>query len=435
MKQVIIGLLLAVCLWLLPGVAAANGSNEIQNLIEETPAGGELILEKKTYKGNVLITKPMTVKGKNGTKVHGDGTGNVIEIESPDVTLENLEIRYSGRSRDTSEEFAGVRVLDENITLKNLDIAETYHGIYINQSKHIVIKNNTIVGLDTPSLGDMGSGIHIVRSGDNHIEGNSIKQSRDGIYVEYSDNNEIINNTVKETRYGLHYMYSNFNRFEANKFIQNTGGAAIMHSDNIELRNNSFSYNHGSRAFGLIIQGSREIDVIDNKFYLNQRGLYLEQSTSNMIEGNTFFKNKIGIEVWSSSTSHFFIKNSFHENSSDVIAVGGESNNQFFKNGVGNYWNTPMLDLDQDGTGDREMTSTSAISQLIEENELVYLFLESPAMTVYEQLNNLLSGQQTMALDKYPLMKENPSANEAWMFGGAGILAAGIYMWKRRRRM
>lgn len=387
--------------------ALAAEEESLQQLIDETPANGELKLEGKIYKGNIVITKPITIIGQKGTEIHGEGNNNVITLDASNTTIDSVTIKYGGVSRDTEEEFSGVRVMGENNTLTNLKISDVYHGIYLTRSSQTTIKHSHITGQGDGKLGDQGNGIHIARSsGDNMIEENEISHSRDGIFVEYSNNNEINKNTVSHTRYGLHYMYSNNNQFSDNHFNNNLGGAAIMHSDHILLENNEFSYNQGSRSFGLLIQASRDIHVLNNEFHLNQRGLYLEQSTSNRIEGNDIFHNQIGVEIWASSTAHVFTENVFNKNNSDVVAIGGYMGNHWFENGVGNYWNKPMLDLDQDGVGDSTYQYTSSLANLLEDNELAYLFLNSPAITVYEKMNAMLSNNQIMAEDEYPLMQD-----------------------------
>ncbi|HEY4601982.1 MAG TPA: nitrous oxide reductase family maturation protein NosD [Cerasibacillus sp.] len=432
MKRAIIGAILTVliCIGIHPVSAQAN---ELQKHIKHTPKNGVLELDAKIYKGNVVIDKPLTIIGKKGTKIYGDKSGNVIEIRSDDVTLDQLEIKYSGLSRSSKEEYSGVRVMGNSATLTNLSISDSYHGIYLNRTENNVIKNNTIVGFGAEVLGDQGYGIYINRAGNNELESNYIEKTRDGIYVEYANNNEIRNNTATKTRYGLHYMYSNYNTFEGNHFNQNVGGAAIMHSDHITLKNNTFSYNQGSRAFGLIIQTSRDIHVLKNEFHLNQRGLYVEQSTSNLIEQNEFYNNQVGVEVWASATAHVFTKNTFHSNHTNVLAVGGESNNEWFKNGVGNYWDTPMLDLDNDGISDMGLEQTSTLSQLVEANELAYLFLDSPAITIFEKANELLSNEEVMAFDQHPLMPENRLKSSAiiWIIVAGSMMGLFVYFNKR----
>ncbi|QBQ06471.1 nitrous oxide reductase family maturation protein NosD [Sporosarcina pasteurii] len=432
MKKRLLMLTLVICSFLFASVASAKEEALLQQLIEEVPTGGTLELEGKPYTGNIVISKPITVIGKEGTSIEGDGTGNVIEIRSDGVTLDTLAISGSGMSRSSQEEHSGVRVMANDAILTNLTITNSFHGIFLNKSKNTRMSNITVVGHGADQLGTQGNGIHIMRSSENYIDNSYLEKTRDGIYVEYSHNNFIDNNTMTDTRYGLHYMYSNYNSFKENDFIKNVGGAAIMHSDHIHLENNKFSFNQGSRSFGLLIQTSRDIHVLNNEFHLNQRGLYLEQSTSNRIEGNDFFQNEIGIELWTSSTSHVFIKNQFNNNKVHALTVGGESNNDWFENGVGNYWNMPLLDLNQNGIGDDPLEYSSSLSELVEENELAYLFLSSPAITIYEKANDLLTHQKVMAFDKYPIMSERKPINMTGVGVGIILVSAVVYVYRRR---
>jgi nitrous oxidase accessory protein len=418
---------------LFPSAALAE-TNELQELIDQTPENEELILEDKTYHGNVIIDKPMTVTGTENTVIEGDSTDNVIEVASDDVNLDTLKVRKSGSGRDAEEEYSGIRVMGNRAVIHNVHLSEVYHGIYLNSTEDVTITDSMIYGQRGERVADQGNGIHVVRSGTNMIENNYIEGTRDGIFVEYSNHNEINNNTATETRYGLHYMYSNNNHFKDNHFVGNTGGAAIMHSDNIMLENNSFSFNQGSRSFGLIIQSSREIEVINNEFHLNQRGLYLEQSTNNRVEKNEFFHNQIGVEIWTSATAHIFVKNKFNNNNSNLITVGGVSNNEWHENGAGNYWNSPMLDLDQDGVGDSPIEYTSSLGELIERNELTYLFLSSPAITIYEKMNELFSNQEVMAVDEYPLMMDENRSVSITLIGAVFLITVlPVFIAKRRK--
>lgn len=433
MKQ-FIGLFIGISfLLLLPPSTFAE--IPLQQLIDETPENGVLELKAKKYEGNITITKPITIKGKKGTIIRGDGTYNVITLESSNSILENLMIENSGMSRSSQEEYSGVRVMGDHNTLRNLTLSDIFHGIYLNKSKHTTIQNVHITGHGADKLGNQGNGIHIMRSGNNVIENSFITKTRDGVYVEYSHYNKINNNTMTNTRYGLHYMYSNNNEFHDNHFVRNVGGAAIMHSDLILLEHNQFSFNQGSRAFGLLIQTSRDIHVLNNEFHLNQRGLYLEQSTNNLIESNEFFHNQIGVELWTSATAHVFIKNIFNKNLNDVITVGGLSVNEWHRAGIGNYWNKPMLDLNQDGVGDEPFEYTSSLNDLIENNELAYLFLNSPAITIYEKMNTLLSKQKVMAEDLHPLMSERRTSPNLMILAIIAVPLGGALFFYRRRKI
>ncbi|MEN1966769.1 nitrous oxide reductase family maturation protein NosD [Lentibacillus sp. N15] len=406
----------------------------LQQLIDETPANGVLKLEGKTYEGNVIIDKPITITGQKGTHIKGDKTKTVIEIDSDSVTLDMMHVSGSGMDQSSHEEYSGIRVIGKHAVLKNISITDVFHGIFLSRADGTTIDHARIVGQNSASLAKQGNGIHIVRANDNVIKNSFIEKTRDGIYVEYSNGNKITNNHVTKTRYGLHYMYSDDNEFHDNDFVGNVGGAAIMQSDSLLLENNNFSFNQGSRSFGLIVQTSREVHVLNNKFYQNQRGLYLEQSTSNTMEGNEFFHNQIGIELWTSSTSQVFFDNIFSKNNTNAVTIGGESFNEWFKNGKGNYWDEPMLDLDRDGFGDEPYEYRSTIGELLQENELAYLFLSSPAIHIYERANSLLGNQEVMTLDKYPRMANgNMHYTPIWS-AILIITAVSVFVYVRKRR-
>src|SRR5690625_7332172 len=104
--------------------------------------------------------------------------------------------------------------------------------------------------------------------------------------------------------------------------------------------------------------------------------------------------------------------------------------------GKGNYWNEPMIDLDEDGTGDFAFEYTSSLGELIERSALAYLFLESPAINIYEKTNEILGNQSVMALDEYPMI-ESEKNMFYFIVIGIGIMIFGLIYWyinHRKRR-
>lgn len=417
-------------------VAAAQGlarglaqASELQRLVDSAVPGSTLQLEGRIYHGNTIINKPIQIVGQAGTVLQGDHTSNVVRITAPHVSLNTLTIRGSGKDRSSSEEQAGVRVMADAPILKNLTLEDNFHGIHLNaKANNALIEGCNITGLKVASRGAQGNGITIIRGNHQKLLNNTITGTRDGIYFEYSSHDEIRGNRITHVRYGLHYMYSNDNVFSGNSFSGNMGGAAIMHSERLTLQDNEFSFNQGARSFGLILQGSRNIRVLNNSFHLNQRGLYIEQTVASRIEGNTFFRNGVGIELWSNSNSQVLIRNTFNRNNADAVLVGGESNNQWFENGVGNYWNQPALDLDQNGIADTPIKYQSALGRLIEQNELAYLFISSPAMRIYEKTNQLFTHDLVVITDQYPLLHQEKRSLlgpvlAALALGGGAVIA------------
>src|SRR5690625_451721 len=103
--------------------------------------------------------------------------------------------------------------------------------------------------------------------------------------------------------------------------------------------------------------------------------------------------------------------------------------------GNGNYWDEAMIDLDNDGIGDIPFEYTSSLGDLIEKSdELAYLFLDSPAVKVYEKTNDILGNQDVMALDDYPLLVERDNNYSLIIASAVAVILAGAaYNFKKRR--
>ncbi|MFL6559537.1 MAG: NosD domain-containing protein, partial [Bacillus sp. (in: firmicutes)] len=165
-----------------------------------------------------------------------------------------------------------------------------------------------------------------------------------------------------------------------------------------------------------------------NTFYMNQRGMYIDQATRNEFRHNKIVQNQIGIELWASSNEQVFTLNQITENTIPAVTLGGNSeNNSWSKEGKGNDWGStfPITDLDQDSIGDFPITYRSSLYQLIEDQELSYLFLKSPALRIYEKMNAALTKEAVMFKDPHPLTTAK-GVHAKVIFLVAGLLAAGI---------
>lgn len=399
-------------LWLLfllsamtfPDKGAAAGN--LQAVIDSAKDGAIIQLESTVYNGNIVIDRPITLIGKKGTIIEGDGKGNVISVRASGVTLSDLKVSKSGMDRNSAEEYAAIKVYTDGNTIRNIGIDHSFHGVYLSKAHDNTIENVKIKGLGNGEIAAQGNGLHVYYSNGNLLKNNQIEGTRDGMFFDYANDNKALNNKITKTRYGLHYMYSDRNEFKNNIFTFNTGGAAIMHSNQLKLENNQFIFNYGHRSFGLLVLSANDNNIENNTFYMNQRGLYIDQSTNNLIRSNHLSQNQIGIELWASSNEQIFTENTIEENTIPAVTLGGTGRNDWSFEGIGNDWGRsfPLLDLDQDGVGDSTAVYKSSLYELIEDQELVYLFLKSPAIKVYEKLNRLLDHDKTMFEDQYPLV-------------------------------
>lgn len=412
-------------------------SENLQSVIDSADEGAVIHLENKTYEGNIVIDKPIEIIGDKKTVIKGDYSGNVISIRSPYVKIRNLTVMNSSLDRNSSEEYAAIKVYTDHNLIDSVTIKHFFHGIYLSQSHHNTVQNSTITGLGKGQIANQGNGLHVYYSNDNTLNNNVIKGTRDGMFFDYANRNQMNNNRISETRYGLHYMYSDDNFFKGNTFTFNTGGAAIMHSRGIKLENNQFVFNYGHKSFGLLLLSAIDTEIEENTFFLNQRGIYIDQSTNSLIKKNDIVKNQIGVELWASSNEQIFTLNTIEENTLPAVTLGGQGRNEWSANGKGNDWGKsfPVLDLNQDGIGDQPIIYQSSLYELIEDQELTYLFLKSPAVAVYEKMNQFFHNDKTMFEDQYPLVKnENSSIHSIW-YVFAGIIILAVILLKGRHQL
>lgn len=389
-------------------------AENLQGVIDSLKEGAVLKLENKTYQGNIIINKRITIIGSEKTVIKGDGTGNVISIKAPHVKLTKLTVTNSSMNRNSAEEYAAIKVYTNNNVIDHITIRHSFHGIYLSQAHGNTIRYNHISGQGQGQIASQGNGIHVYYANKNLLEHNTIEGTRDGMFFDYSNSNTSLDNQISRTRYGLHYMYSDENIFKRNVFTMNTGGAAIMNSNHLKLEKNQFVVNYGNQSFGLLLLQANDNYITKNTFYMNQRGLYIDQATRNTITNNHITQNQIGVELWASSSEQLFTLNQISENTIPVVTLGGSGEkNRWSKNGKGNDWGSafPLTDLNQDGIGDFPVTYHSSLHQLIEEQELTSLFLKSPAIPIFEKITGSLNRDEVMFTDSHPLAakKDNHS--------------------------
>jgi nitrous oxide reductase family maturation protein NosD len=410
-----------------------SAAENLQAMIDSLEEGAVLKLEDKTYEGNIVINKPVTIIGSAKTVIKGDGTGNVISIKAPNVNIKKLTVTNSSMNRNSAEEYAGIKIHSNGNMVEHVNITDSFHGIYLSQAHDNKITNVTIKGMGKGEIAAQGNGIHVYYSNNNLLTRNTIVGTRDGMFFDYGNKNESYQNNITDTRYGLHYMYSDENIFKNNTFTMNTGGAAVMNSNRLLLEDNHFIVNYGNQSFGLLLLQANDNLIKNNTFYMNQRGIYIDQATRNTIQGNKISQNQIGIELWASSNEQIFTENLITENTIPAVTIGGSGENNFWSHDdKGNDWGAsfPLTDLNQNGIGDFPITYRSSLYQLIEDQELSYLFLKSPALGIYEKMNAALVDEKVMFNDPHPLAAEK--SNNHFIFVVVIGLAAVLILLKGR---
>jgi nitrous oxidase accessory protein len=394
-----------VALWSLafstPILRAATNHASLQERIQSAAPGEIIVVQPGVYQGNLIIDRPVSLRGLDQPLIQGDRTGHVIQITAPGVVIEGFRIQGSGVN--LSADHAGIHITADQAVVRDNRITRSLHGIYVRAASQVRIEKNVIRGMDPadPALeGDdlsafgagelcasslaqdrRGNGIHFWNSNENSISGNEISATRDGIYFSFTNQTRVENNTIFNARYGLHYMYSHQNLFANNRFFENAAGAALMYSKEIVLRHNQFLRHRGQRAYGILFQSVDRTILQNNLVQGNSTGIFLQNSYGNSARLNRFIQNYVGIRINSSSMDNLFTGNSIENNIHNLDLAGRSLGNQWHENGAGNFWkNAATLDLDHDGVSEMAHTEVDLLGPLRQEFPYVAFLSGSPGL-------------------------------------------------------
>ncbi len=346
----------------------------IKNAIKKANAYDMVLVKKGTYKEfNIIIDKPLTIKGENFPTVDGEDQGEIIRIMSDSVTIDGLFIINVGTSY--TSDHAAIRVVrSEYFLIQNVVLEKLFFGIYIEKSKNGRIYNNKVIG-DAQDEYNSGNGIQLWYSKNVVVSHNIVQKVRDGIYLEFSDSITINENvSTNNLRYGLHFMFSNDDVYSNNTFENNGAGVAVMFSKRIKMFNNIFKKNWGTAAFGLLLKEINDAEITNNVFEENTVGINIEGSNRVVYSGNNFIRNGYAIKVLGACYENVFEKNNFLYNSFDVSYHSKINNNVFQYN----YWSSYTgYDLDKDGIGDVPYRPVKLFSYIVNKTPETIILMRS----------------------------------------------------------
>jgi nitrous oxidase accessory protein len=333
------------------------------------------------HAGPFVVAHAVALRGLDRPVLDGRGQGTVVTFEVPGGALTGFTVRNSGRRNDRED--AGV-LARGTATVEDNHFEDVLFGVDIEAGPHSVIRGNVITGRDLP-LARKGDGIRLWESEGSRVEENLVHDTRD-ILIWYSDNTTVRGNRVSGGRYGLHFMYASGSRVQDNRFEDNAVGAYGMYSADLAYERNLFLANHGPSGYGIALKDSDDITVRDNVIAANRTGMYFDNSPGkpgarNVIAGNTFAYNDIGLAFMPSVKGNIFATNNFVENSQQVaVLAGGRFNgNDWTPGGQGNFWsNYAGYDADRDGVGDLPYQEVSLFYNLLTRRPELRLFVLSP---------------------------------------------------------
>ncbi|WP_299210185.1 nitrous oxide reductase family maturation protein NosD [uncultured Dokdonia sp.] len=357
-------------------IEVCNGCpvSSLKAAIKMAQAGDTILVKRGTYKEyNIVVDKPLTIKGENFPVIDGEDQGEIIRIVSDHVTIDGLFIVNVGTSY--TSDHAAIRVVrSEHFLIQHVVLEKLFFGIYIEKSNHGKIYHNTIIG-DAQDEYNSGNGIQLWYSKHVVVEKNNVQKVRDGIYLEFSDNITINENTsTNNLRYGLHFMFSNDDLYTNNTFENNGAGVAVMFSKRIKMLNNTFKKNWGTAAFGLLLKEINDAEIKGNVFEENTVAINIEGSNRVVYSGNDFISNGYAIKVLGACYTNTFEKNNFLYNSFDV-SYHSKINDTIFQH---NYWSSYTgYDLDKDGVGDVPYRPVKLFSYIVNKTPETIILMRS----------------------------------------------------------
>jgi nitrous oxidase accessory protein len=404
----------------------------LQARVDRAVPGSVLIVPAGTYRGDLLIDRPITLRAEGDVTLLGSGQGSVVRVRAGQVTIEGFTID-GRRGGDLGRDSSGIHVTGPDATVRRCRIRNSLFGIYLRESSGTVVEGTEILGIPGLDPGEKGSGIHLWNSHGFRLERNVIRDARDGFYVQSSTGGVIRGNRVTDIRYGLHYMFSDDNLFEDNVFENGAAGAALMYSKRIVFRRNQFIRNRGFASVGLLLKVCDEILAEDNLLADNARGLFVEGSERNTFRRNVIAGSDVAVVLYDSVSRQRFESNSFVSNRTPLLLVGTRTDTVF----TGNYYSSNLEpDLDGDGASDRAFTLGSVFDHFRGNVIAADLLVDTPAAEALALAESTFPVLRRVSVaDEHPLahaprLPGVPSADRARGPGSAaGIaLSAGLVL-------
>ncbi len=377
--------------------------SSIKQAIEIAAAHDTLLIKKGTYKEfNILIDKPLTLLGENYPVIDGEDKGEIIRIESDNVTVDGLFIINVGTSY--TADHAAIRVVkSEHFVIQNVVLEKLFFGIYLEKSNNGKVYHNKIIG-DAVNEYNSGNGIQLWYSHNVVVDRNIVQGTRDGIYLEFSDNVAIKDNiSSNNLRYGLHFMFSNDDVYTDNVFENNGAGVAVMFSKRITMHNNIFRKNWGTASYGMLLKEIYDAEITGNTFEENTIGINIEGSNRIKYRNNEFANNGWAIKVRGACYANTFENNNFLYNSFDISYNSKVNDNVFSQN----YWSGYTgYDLNNDGVGDVPYRPVKLFSYIVNRTPETIVLLRSLFMDIIdfsEKVSPVFTPDNLV--DAEPLMK------------------------------
>lgn len=372
--------------------ATASAQDALQRAVAAAAPGAVLTVSPGLHHVHLLLDKPVTLDGRPGAILDGDGRGDVVHIRSPGVTVRHLTIRHSGH--DLTHMNAGIYVESAatGADVEDNRIQDTLFGVYLDGPHDVKVIGNDITGIARLRVADRGDGIHLWNDTHCVISSNDVHGTRDGIYDYASHDDLIADNHIHRVRYGVHQMYTTRETLQGNTSSHNVAGLALMSSDHLRVIGNRL---FDDASYGILFNYVTYSDISGNEIRRisgetgaggavldggEGKGMFVYNSEFNRIHMNLMADSAIGIHVTAGSQDNKLYANVFLGNRTQVKYVQNAAE-EWSLHGEGNYWSNYLgWDLDGDGVGDVPYRPNDGVDVLLWKYPDARALMSSPAI-------------------------------------------------------
>ncbi len=350
--------------------------DDLAAAVRRAQPGDVLEIARGKYQANLLIDKPLTLRGIDRPTVSGGNQGDTIRVTVPDVVIEGLIVSDSGDN--LKDQNAGIYLYPgaHRAIVRHCDLTYNLFGLWIEKANDVRIEHNTITGKREYDSPQRGNGVQLYNTKGAKILNNNISFVRDALYVDVSHHAVFKGNKLHHSRYGTHYMNSYYNLWEDNDTFYNRGGLALMEVRNQEVRNNRA---WGNSDHGIMLRTLQDSVIEGNVVAGNNRGFFIYDVEYIQLNNNLVVDNTVGVHLSAGSTRNEVEGNDFIANREQVRYVGARDETWGQKRG--NYWSNYIgWDRNGDGIGDVPYEANDMVDRLIWRHPSIKLLLASPAV-------------------------------------------------------
>ncbi len=306
---------------------AAGGYSYTQDLSEPhvifiQPSSSTFFIRDNSTGGDCMAIGVWDVAAKTCTLTQD--VFETIQIDGDGITLDGEGFKVSGAG-------TGIGVLvsaQTQVTIRRLVVEGFTHGIDVRGATDCLVEDNTLRANVLQ--------VHLSGGWQNVLQRNDSSSSLyrgTGFYLIRTRENAVRNNTANfNSRYGLYLIHgSDDNEVTGNSFNSNyTAGMSVWGSQrNRIIENQTNDCYHGM----LIRTGSHHSTVVGNRVEKNSRGIVVENSSLNRLEGNAVTDSgNPGIGLWTNSHGNEVVDNVIKRNRYGLTIWGGNINNLVYNN-------------------------------------------------------------------------------------------------------